>query len=99
MIKVVTYFEYQALKAIGKKVTVLKASDKTATVVIGKWASKSVRQLNIVYNNYLSESVTRWQLIQLVGSVKSNKKLFGNIIISILVLYCGGCELWNILIM
>lgn len=36
MIKVVTYFEYQALKVIGKKITVLKASDTTATIVIGK---------------------------------------------------------------
>ncbi len=36
MIKEVTYFEYQALKVIGKEVTVLKASDSTAIVVIGK---------------------------------------------------------------
>jgi hypothetical protein len=36
MIKEVTYFEYQALKVIGKKVTVLKANDSTAIVVIGK---------------------------------------------------------------
>lgn len=36
MIKEVTYFEYQALKVIGKKVTVLKASDSTAIVIIGK---------------------------------------------------------------
>ncbi len=36
MIKKVTYFEYQALKVIGKKITVLKASDTTATIVIGK---------------------------------------------------------------
>ena len=36
MIKTVTYFEYQALKVIGKNVTVLKASDNTATIVIGK---------------------------------------------------------------
>ena len=69
MIKEVTYFEYQALKVIGKKVTVLKASDSTAIVVIGK-------QLFItttIQYQYLSESVTRWQLIQLVSSVKSNK--------------------------
>ena len=36
MIKTVTYFEYQALKATGKKVTVLKANDTAATIVIGK---------------------------------------------------------------
>ncbi len=69
MIKEVTYFEYQALKVIGKKVTVLKANDSTAIVVIGK-------QLFItatIQYQYLSESVTRWQLIQLVNSVKSNK--------------------------
>lgn len=69
MIKEVTYFEYQALKVIGKKVTVLKASDSTAIVVIGK-------QLFItttIQYQYLSESVTRWQLIQLVNNVKSNK--------------------------
>lgn len=36
MIKEVTYFEYQTLKVIGKKVTVLKASDSTAIVIIGK---------------------------------------------------------------
>ena len=36
MIKTVTYFEYQALKVIGKKITVLRANDKTATIVIGK---------------------------------------------------------------
>ena len=36
MIKKVTYFEYQALKAIGKKVRVLNANDTTATIVIGK---------------------------------------------------------------
>ena len=61
MIKEVTYFEYQALKVIGKKVTVLKANDSTAIVVIGK-------QLFItatIQYQYLSESVTRWQLIQL----------------------------------
>lgn len=69
MIKEVTYFEYQALKVIGKKVTVLKASDSTAIVIIGK-------QLFItatIQYQYLSELVTRWQLIQLVNSVKSNK--------------------------
>ena len=36
MIKKVTYFEYQALKAIGKKVRILKADDNSATIVIGK---------------------------------------------------------------
>ncbi len=36
MIKEVTYFEYQDLKVIGKKVTVLKANDSTVIVVIGK---------------------------------------------------------------
>ena len=36
MIKEVTYFEYLALKVIGKKVTVLKANDSTAIVIIGK---------------------------------------------------------------
>lgn len=36
MIKEVTFFQYQALKVIGKKVTVLKANDNTAIVVIGK---------------------------------------------------------------
>ncbi len=36
MIKTVTYFEYQALKIIGKKITVLRANDNTATIVIGK---------------------------------------------------------------
>lgn len=36
MIKEVTFFQYQALKVIGKKVTVLKASDNIAIVVIGK---------------------------------------------------------------
>lgn len=36
MIKTVTYFEYQTLKIIGKKITVLKANDYTATIVIGK---------------------------------------------------------------
>ena len=69
MIKEVTYFEYQALKVIGKKVTVLKANDSTAIVVIGK-------QLFItatIQYQYLSELITRWQLIQLVNSVKSNK--------------------------
>lgn len=69
MIKEVTYFEYQALKVIGKKVTVLKASDSTAIVIIGK-------QLFItatIQYQYLSELVTRWQLIQLVNNVKSNK--------------------------
>ena len=52
MIKEVTYFEYQALKVIGKKVTVLKANDSTAIVVIGK-------QLFItatIQYQYLSES-------------------------------------------
>ncbi len=33
MIKTVTYFEYQALKVIGKKITVLRANDNTATLV------------------------------------------------------------------
>lgn len=36
MIKEITYFEYQALKVIEKKVTVLKASDSTAIAIIGK---------------------------------------------------------------
>ena len=36
MIKTVTYFEYQTLKAIDKKITVLRANDDTATIVIGK---------------------------------------------------------------
>ncbi len=36
MIKKVTYFEYQTLKAIGKKVRILKADDNSATIVIGK---------------------------------------------------------------
>lgn len=36
MIKEVTYFEYQALKVIGKKITVLRANDSTAIVIIGK---------------------------------------------------------------
>lgn len=36
MIKTVTYFEYQALKVIGKKVRILRANDNTATIVIGK---------------------------------------------------------------
>ncbi len=36
MIRTVTYFEYQALKVIGKKITVLKANDNTATIIIGK---------------------------------------------------------------
>lgn len=36
MIKKVTYFEYQTLKAIGKKITVLRANDNSATIVIGK---------------------------------------------------------------
>jgi len=36
MIKEVTYFEYQALKVIGKKVTILKANDNAAIVIIGK---------------------------------------------------------------
>ena len=69
MIKEVTYFFFLSLKVIGKKVTVLKANDSTAIVVIGK-------QLFItatIQYQYLSESVTRWQLIQLVNSVKSNK--------------------------
>ena len=69
MIKEVTYFEYQALKVIGKKVTVLKASDSTATVVIGKQLFITA----IIQYQYLSESVTHQQLIQLVNSVKSNK--------------------------
>ncbi len=34
MIKTVTYFEYQALKV--KKITVLRANDNTATIIIGK---------------------------------------------------------------
>ena len=69
MIKEVTYFEYQALKVIGKKVTVLKANDSTAIVVI----SKQLFITATIQYQYLSESVTRWQLIQLVNSVKSNK--------------------------
>ena len=36
MIKTVTYFEYQTLKAIGKKVRILKADDNTAAIVVGK---------------------------------------------------------------
>lgn len=36
MIKTVTYFEYQTLKILGKKITVLKANDTSATIVIGK---------------------------------------------------------------
>ena len=36
MIKTVTYFEYQALKVIGKKNAVLKANDNTAAIVIGQ---------------------------------------------------------------
>ena len=36
MIKTVTYFEYQTLKVIGKKVRILKANDTAATIVIGK---------------------------------------------------------------
>ena len=36
MIKTVTYFEYQTLKVIGKKITVLRANDNTATIIIGK---------------------------------------------------------------
>lgn len=36
MIKKVTYFEYQTLKAIGKEVRILKADDNSATIVIGK---------------------------------------------------------------
>ena len=69
MIKEVTYFECQALKVIGKKVTVLKASDSTAIVIIGKQLFITVT----IQYQYLSELVTRWQLIQLVNSVKSNK--------------------------
>ena len=69
MIKEVTYFEYQALKVIGKKVTVLKASDSTAIVVIGKQLFVTAT----IQYQYLSESVTCWQLIQLVNNVKSNK--------------------------
>lgn len=34
--KNITYFEYQTLKAIGKKITILRANDNTATIVIGK---------------------------------------------------------------
>lgn len=36
MIKTVTYFGCQTLKAIGKKITVLRANDTSATIVIGK---------------------------------------------------------------
>ncbi len=43
MIKTVTYFEYQALKVIGKKITVLRANDNTATIVIGKQAESNQR--------------------------------------------------------
>lgn len=69
MIKEITYFEYQALKVIEKKVTVLKASDSTAIAIIGKQLFITVT----IQYQYLSELVTRWQLIQLVNSVKSNK--------------------------
>ena len=34
--KNITYFEYQIFKAIYSNVTVLKANDDTATIVIGK---------------------------------------------------------------
>lgn len=36
MIKTVSYFEYQVLKAIGRKITVLRANDTTATIVISR---------------------------------------------------------------
>lgn len=36
MIKKVTYFEYQVLKAMGKKISILKANDNSAIIVIGK---------------------------------------------------------------
>ena len=36
MIKTVTYFEYHALKVLGKKIIMLRANDNTATIVIGK---------------------------------------------------------------
>ena len=46
MIKTVTYFEYQALKAIGKKITVLRANDNTATIVIGKQTEIKQQSIN-----------------------------------------------------
>ena len=60
MIKTVTYFEYQALKVIGKKITVLRANDNTATIVIGKQTEiKQKSNTNIhqsVNNKYQSHS-------------------------------------------
>lgn len=47
MIKTVTYFEYQALKAIGKKITVLRANDNTATIVIGKQTKSNHKHSSI----------------------------------------------------
>lgn len=46
MIKTVTYFEYQALKATGKKITVLRANDNTATIVIGKQTEIKQQSIN-----------------------------------------------------
>ena len=83
MIKTVTYFEYQALKVIGKKVRILRANDNTATIVIGKQVEIKHQSINNKHQSHLtkqysslSEVVMRRQLNQLVGSVKSSKKLF-----------------------
>lgn len=78
MIKTVTYFEYQALKVIGKKITVLRANDNTATIIIGKQTDINQTSLNkqSIINQLhstkqyssLSEVVPRRQLNQLVDS-------------------------------
>ncbi len=46
MIKTVTYFEYQTLKVIGKKITVLRANDNTATIIIGKQTDINQTSIN-----------------------------------------------------
>lgn len=66
MIKTVTYFEYQALKVIGTKITVLRANDNTATIVIGKQAiikninrrSSSMKYFNNSYFPHQNKPLT-----------------------------------------
>ena len=56
MIKTVTYFEYQTLKVIGKKITVLRANDNTATIVIGK--QSNINQKSTITINHIQPNIT-----------------------------------------
>lgn len=86
MIKTVTYFEYQALKVIGKKITVLRANDNTATIVIGKQTEikhQSINKQQTAINHFqpnkqFSKQSSTTSAVESISwqCWKSSKKLF-----------------------